>query len=322
MIFAKITGTGSYLPEKSLDNHALAKIVETSDQWIMQRVGIETRHVANEQETTAYMAHISAKKALESANIDPSDIGLIIVATATSDYIMPSVGSMLQQSLSISDCPAFDINAACSGFVYAIDIAKQYLENATCNHALVVASERMTRTLNWKDRATCVLFGDGAGAVVLSKSDAPGIITSSLHTNGKGIDILNVKSPLAPKLYGKHTQDAFLHMEGNKVFKQAVSALTELGNILLDKAQLSTKDIDWLIPHQANYRILEATAKKLNLPMEKIIITLRQHGNTSAASIPLALDYAIANNIVKPGQTILSEAFGSGLVWGGFIAKI
>ena len=322
MIFAKITGTGSYLPEKSLDNHALAEIVETSDQWITQRVGIETRHVANERETTAYMAHASAQKAIANAKLSSDDIGLIIVATGTGDYLMPSTGSMLQQSLKVPDCPAFDINAACSGFVYAIDIAKQYLENGVCKHALVVASERMTRTLNWKDRTTCVLFGDGAGAVVLSKSDTPGIITSSLHTNGKGIDMLNVKSPLAQELYGKHTQDAFLHMEGNKVFKQAVSALTELANTLLDKARLTAQDIDRLVPHQANYRILEATAKKLNLSMEKVVITLREHGNTSAASIPLALDYAVKNNMVKPGQTILSEAFGAGLVWGGFIAKL
>lgn len=323
MIFAKITGTGSYLPKKSLSNHELAKIVETSDKWITQRVGIQTRHVANEKETTAYMAYVSAKKAILSSKLNTGSIGLIIAATATNNYIMPSVGSMLQKSLNISNnCPAFDINAACSGFVYAVDIAKQYLENGICQHALIVASERMTRTLNWKDRTTCVLFGDGAGAIVLSKSNTPGIITSSLYTNGKGMDILNIKSPLAQKLYGKHNQNAFLHMEGNKVFKQAVSALAELVNTLLYKTNLTIKDIHWLIPHQANYRILEATARRLNLPMEQVIITLRKHGNTSAASIPLALDFAVKSNMVKTGQIILSEGFGAGLVWGGFIAKM
>ena len=322
MIFAKITGIGSYLPKKSLDNHELSEIVKTSDQWIRQRVGIQTRHVANKQETTAYMAHISAEKAIINAKLNKNAIGLIVVATVTGDYITPSVGSMLQRSLSIPDCPAFDINAACSGFIYAVDIAKQYLENGMCKHALVVASERMTRTLNWKDRSTCVLFGDGAGAIVLSSSNTPGIISSLLHTNGKESDILNIKSPLAQELYGESTQDIFLHMSGNKVFKQAVFTLTKLSNALLDKAGLSSKDIDWLIPHQANYRILEAIAKKLNLPMEKIIITLRKHGNTSAASIPIALDYAVTNNMIKPGQTILSEAFGAGLVWGGFTAIV
>ncbi|WP_119342796.1 beta-ketoacyl-ACP synthase III [Facilibium subflavum] len=321
-MFAKITGTGSYLPEKILTNDELAQLVDTSDEWIMQRVGIKQRHLAGENETTTFMAHQAALKAFEAADIKPKEVDLIIVATGTADYLMPSTASILQQTLKIPNCPAFDIGAACSGFVHAVDVAKQYIENNSAKNVLVVASERMSRTLNWRDRSTCVLFGDGAGAVILSASDTPGIISSALYTNGEGLDILNIKTPLAKKLYDTHTQDAFLTMEGNKVFKQAVSSLSQLVTDLLKNAKLTPKDIDWLVPHQANYRILDAIAKKLNMPLSKVVITLKDHGNTSAASIPLALDYAIKNNMIKEGQTILTEAFGAGLVWGGFIAVI
>jgi 3-oxoacyl-[acyl-carrier-protein] synthase-3 len=320
-MFAKITNTGSYLPKKSLNNHDLAKFVDTSDKWITQRVGIESRHIADDKETTSFMALEAAKDALKNTDISSKDIGLIIVATGTSEYLMPSVASILQYKLSIPSCPSFDITAACSGFVYAIDIAKQYIENGVVENALVVASERMSRTLNWNDRSTCVLFGDGAGAVLLSKSMAPGIISSRLHSNGEGLEVLQLKSPLKKGFDQIHTENTYITMQGNKVFKQAVSSLTKLVNELLEDANITKRDIDWLVPHQANYRILEATAKKIGLRMSQVIVTLPTQGNTSAASIPLALDYAVKNNLITSGQTVLTEAFGAGFVWGGFITK-
>ena len=320
-IFAKISGTGSYLPEKVLSNHDLTQMVDTSDEWITQRVGIKSRHIAGDKESTSMMAHKAAEAALKDAGLSPKDIGLIIVATGTADYLMPATATLIQHQLAVPSCPAFDVSAACSGFVYAVDIAKQYIENRTVKHALVIASERMSRTLNWQDRATCVLFGDGAGAVVLSQSDTPGIIASLLHTNGAGLDMLYLKNPLPDRLGETISKATSLKMEGNKVFKHAVSSLTRLVTDLLKQSGLKKQDIDWLVPHQANYRILELTAKKLNLPMSQVVLTLDQHGNTSAASIPLAIDYARRKNLITPGQTILSEAFGAGIVWGGFIAK-
>ena len=321
IMFAKITGTGSYLPAKVLHNTDIAKMVDTSDEWITQRVGIKQRHIANESETTAYMAIEAANNAMSMANLQGQDIDLIIVATGTADYIMPSTASIVQTQIGAPCCPSFDISAACSGFVYAVDIAKQYIENSSAKNALVIASERMSRTLDWQDRSTCVLFGDGAGAVVLSQSTELGIIASTLYCDGEGKDILNIPGLLSKTPFTQTQYHAMLHMEGNKVFKQAVSKLTDLVSDLLCKANMQNTDIDWLIPHQANYRILEATAKKLNMPMSQVILTLENHGNTSAASIPLALDHAVRNNQIKPGQTILTEAFGAGLVWGGFIAK-
>lgn len=320
-MFAKITGTGSYLPAKILHNTDIAKMVDTSDEWITQRVGIKQRHIANETETTAYMAIKAAKNAMSMAKLQGQDIDLIIVATGTADYIMPSTASIVQTQISALHCPAFDISAACSGFVYAIDIAKQYIENGSAKNALIIASERMSRTLDWQDRATCVLFGDGAGAVVLSQSEKPGIIASTLYCDGEGKDILNIPGLLSKTAFTQTQYHAMLHMDGSKVFKKAVSKLSDLVSDLLNKANMHDVDIDWLVPHQANYRILEATAKKLNMPMSQVVVTLEQHGNTSAASIPLALDHAVRKSQIKPGQTILAEAFGAGLVWGGFIAK-
>lgn len=326
-MFAKISGTGSYLPKSVLHNHDLEKMLPTSDEWIMKRAGIKQRHIANESETTSFMGLQAARNAISAANIQANNIDLIIVATGTPDYIMPSTATIVQDMLEISDCIAFDVNAACSGFIHAVDIAKQYIENSNCNNALVVASERMSRILNWKDRSTCVLFGDGAGAIILSKSQTPGLLVSSLHTQGNlsqgsGKDILRVDTFLPEIPFKKKGRDAVLYMDGKKVFKEAISKLTTLSNSLLKKAELTPADIDWLIPHQANYRILEAIAIKINIPINKIIITLAKHGNTSAASIPLAIDYAIKNKMLKKNQVILAEAFGAGIVWGGFIAKI
>lgn len=323
-MFSQILGTGSYLPEKILTNEDISKFVDTSDEWIKQRVGIERRHCANEIETTSYMATQSAKNALEAAQLTANDIDTIIVATSTPDFIMPSTASMIHQNLQIDNFKVrcFDISAACSGFVYALDIAKQYIEAGVSKNILVIGAEKMTRVLDWNDRSTCVLFGDGAGAVVISTSQEKKILSSLLFTDGSCLDMLNVPNNL-PTSRGQNINiDPYLIMEGNKVFKFAVSRLSSLANELIQEAGIKASDIDWLVPHQANYRILNSTAKKIDMPMSKVVTTLQDHGNTSAASIPLALDHAVRTNQIKSGDTIISEAFGAGFVWGGFIAKI
>lgn len=320
MNYAKITATGSYLPQKILTNQELSTFVDTSDEWIQQRVGIKQRHIAQGCESTLFMANQAAKDALSSARLDPRDIDAIIVATGTPDFLMPSTAAMLQAELGMRSIPAFDISAACSGFVYALDIARNYIQSGSAKHVLVVASERMSRALDWSDRSTCVLFGDGAGAVVLSQSDTAGILSSVLHTDGSKADVLNIPNALPCVLNEPTEKQAHLYMEGNKVFKLAVTALSNLVSELTEKANIDPSQIDFLVPHQANQRILEATAKKLNLPLSQVVITLPYHGNTSAASIPLALDYAMKSGKIKAGDTIIAEAFGAGLVWGGFIA--
>jgi 3-oxoacyl-[acyl-carrier-protein] synthase-3 len=317
-MYARIIGTGSYLPKKTVTNKELESIVDTTDEWIQQRVGIVSRHYA-EDETTLYMAAEAAKKALLSASVSIDQIDLIIVATNTGDYVMPSTACMLQHELGASNIPAFDIAAACSGFVYALDISKQYIESGAAKNVLVVSSERLSRIMDFKDRSTCVLFGDGAGAVVLSKHDKFGIKASILHSDGKDRDLLKLKNSLDQPLYEKGNAAYALEMVGNKVFKVAVSKLSDLVIELINKANITSSDIDWLVPHQANLRILEATAKKLNLPMDKVIVTLGHHGNTSAVSIPLALDEAVRDGRIREGDTLLLEAFGSGFVWGGAV---
>ncbi|MED7818372.1 MULTISPECIES: beta-ketoacyl-ACP synthase III [unclassified Francisella] len=323
-MFAQILGTGSYLPEKILTNEDISKFVDTSDEWIRQRVGIERRHCASEIETTSYMATEAAKRALKAANLSADDIDTIIVATSTADFIMPSTASTVHHNLEIKDFKVrcFDISAACSGFVYALDIAKQYIESSNSKNILVIGAEKMTRVLDWSDRSTCVLFGDGAGAVVVSASQEKKILSSLLFTDGSCLEMLNVPNNLPSGIGRAIDIDPYIIMEGNKVFKFAVSRLSSLADELIKEAGIKASDIDWLVPHQANYRILNSTAKKIDMPMSKVITTLQDQGNTSAASIPLALDYAIKNNQIKPGDTIISEAFGAGFVWGGFIAKI
>ncbi|AIT10077.1 3-oxoacyl-ACP synthase [Candidatus Francisella endociliophora] len=323
-MFAQILGTGSYLPEKILTNEDISKFVDTSDEWIKQRVGIERRHCANETETTSFMATEAAKKALEAANLNANDIDTIIVATSTADFIMPSTASIVQKNLAIEGFKVrcFDVSAACSGFVYALDIAKQYIETEISKNILVIGAEKMTRVLDWKDRSTCVLFGDGAGAVVVSSSQKKKILSSLLFTDGSCLDMLNVPNNLPTTRGQAISIDPYLHMEGNKVFKFAVSRLASLADDLIKEANITADDIDWLVPHQANFRILNSTANKINMPMSKVVTTLQDHGNTSAASIPLALDHAVRTNQIKPGETIISEAFGAGFVWGGFIAEI
>ena len=323
-MFSQILGTGSYLPKKILTNQEISTFVETSDEWIKQRVGIERRHCADDQETTSFMATEAAIDALKHANLDASKIDTIIVATSTADYIMPSTAATVQHNLKIDNFKmrCFDVSAACSGFVYALDIAKQYVESGTSKNVLVIGAERMTRVLDWTDRSTCVLFGDGAGAVVVSESKENKILSSQLYTDGSCVDMLNVPNNLPTNIGQSIDIEPHLLMEGNKVFKFAVSRLSSLASDLLEEASLTSEDIDWLVPHQANFRILQSTAKKINMPMSKVVTTLQDHGNTSAASIPLALDYAIKNNQIKSGDTIISEAFGAGFVWGGFVAII
>lgn len=323
-MFAQILGTGSYLPKKILTNDDISKFVETSDEWIKQRVGIERRHCANETETTSFMATQAAKNALKSANLDAQKVDMIIVATSTNDYIMPSTAAIVQHNLEIDNhsIRCFDVSAACSGFVYALDMAKQYIETGTCENILVIGAEKMTRILDWNDRSTCVLFGDGAGAVVISKSQEKKILSSLLFTDGSCLEMLKVPNNLPTNRGQAINIDPYLTMEGNKVFKFAVSRLASLAEQLIQKAGIDAQDIDWLVPHQANFRILNSTANKINMPMSKVITTLQDHGNTSAASIPLALDYAIKKGTIKTGETIISEAFGSGFVWGGFIATL
>lgn len=317
--YMQLLGTGSYLPEKVVTNDDLAEFVDTSDEWIRQRVGIRSRHYASENETTTYMAKASADRALKASGVLALDVDLIIVATTTSEYTMPSIAAMLQSELGIPSCPAFDVSAACSGFVYAVHIAKQFMENGACQNALIVASERLSRIMNWQDRSTCVLFGDGAGAAIFSASDKPGVLASSLHNDGRWHWLLYARSNLPDQLYQEQITNSYLIMDGNKVFKHAVTALSSVVQKLLDEADIKATDINWLVPHQANHRILDASANKLNLTKDKIIVTLDHQGNTSAASVPLALDHGIRNGDINRGDYLLLEAFGSGFVWGGQI---
>ena len=317
----KISGTGSYLPERIVTNHDIAKIVETTDEWIRQRVGIIERRIASEQETCGFIATQAAKKALEASGISVDQIGLIVVATSTPDYLMPSMACEVQMELGVPDCTAFDVSAACSGFVYALTTAKQFIDAGTVEHALVIGAERVSRILNWEDRTTCVLFGDGAGAVVLSRSAEPGIISTHLHSAGQYRDLLYVPNSLSPTPFQKEVPDSHMTMEGNKVFKYAVSMLEAVVLEVLEKNKLDKEAIDWLVPHQANERIIEATAKKLQLSMDKVVLTLPYHGNTSAASIPLAFDTAVRDGRIKRGNMVLMEAFGAGFVWGAVLIK-
>lgn len=316
MIYSRIAGTGSYLPKKILTNADLEKMVETTDEWIVERTGIKQRHIASEEESVPAMGASAAKQALTAANLTPADIDLIIVATATSGKIFPSAACYIQQLLGIqSTCPAFDIGAACSGFSYGLAAADKFIKSGAHKTVLVVGAEAVSRGVDWTDRTTCVLFGDGAGAVVLTASDQPGILSTHLHANGQLADILySTDSPTT--MQKEPLPPPHIKMAGQELFKYAV---TELGNIVIETLaanNLSADAIDWLVPHQANIRIISATAKKLNMPMERVVVTVDVHGNTSAASIPLALDTAVRDGRIKRGQTLLLESFGAGLTWG------
>jgi 3-oxoacyl-[acyl-carrier-protein] synthase-3 len=320
MVYSKILGTGSYLPEKILTNADIEKIVETSSDWIIERTGIHQRHIAAEHETALTMSEKAARLAIEAAGLNVQDIGMIIIATTTPEKMFPSTACLLQQRLGIAGCPAFDLNsAACSGFVFALSIADQYIRGGSIKNALVIGSEVMSRVIDWSDRTTCVLFGDGAGAVVIGASDKPGILSTHLHADGTYKDVLSLGVSLGKPI--EVEEALFLKMTGNQLFKLAVNILGDLFDETLAANSMTKADVDWLVPHQANIRIIQAMAKKLDLPMDKVAVTLHDQGNTSSASIPLALDYAIRDGRIKRGEMLLLEGFGGGLAWGSALLK-
>ncbi len=319
--YSRITGTGSYLPTRRLSNAQLVaelatQGVETSDDWIVERTGIRARHFAAPDECSSDLGAAAARNALQAAGLQAQDIDLIIVATSTPDMVFPSTACILQNKLGAHGCPAFDVQAVCSGFIYALTLADAMIQTGAASRALVIGAEVFSRILDFKDRTTCVLFGDGAGAVVLEASDKPGILASDLHADGKHVGILCVPGHVSG---GNVLGDPLLKMDGQAVFKLAVGVLEETARATLAKAGKQDTDIDWLIPHQANIRIMQSTAKKLKLPMDKVIVTVDQHGNTSAASIPLALDAAVRGGQVKPGQLVMLEGVGGGFTWGSVL---
>jgi 3-oxoacyl-[acyl-carrier-protein] synthase-3 len=321
LTYSRIAGTGGYLPEKVLTNHDLEKMVETSDQWITERTGIKKRHVAGDDETTCDLAEKAARLAIDAAGIKASDIDLIIVATTTPDQVFPSTACLLQARLDIHGCPAFDIQAVCTGFVYAMGVADQFIRGGLSKTALVVGSETMSRIIDWTDRGTCVLFGDGAGAVVLQASDEPGIMSSHLHADGSYEQLLTVPYGISNGYDRVKEGSAYVQMQGNEVFKIAVRTLGRIVDETLAANNLQKSDITWLVPHQANIRIIAATAKKLKMSMEQVVVTVQEHGNTSAASVPLALDVAVRDGRIKRGDILLCEAFGGGFTWGSTLIK-
>ena len=317
MTYSKILGTGSFLPEKIVTNFDLEKIVETTNDWIVERTGIKQRHMATENENAVTMADAAGRRAMDAAGLLPSDIDMIIVTSTTPHMMFPSTACLLQERYGIAGCPAFDLNAtACAGFMYAVSIADQYIKTGAIKNALVIGSELMSRVVDWKDRSTCVLFGDGAGAVVLGASKEPGILSTHLHADGRHKDVLYL--PLGgancPNLES-------VKMSGNQLFKLAVNILGDLFDETLAANQLSKSDVDWLIPHQANIRIIQSMAKKLDLPMDRVAITLDTQGNTSSASIPLALDQAVRDGRIQRGQLLMMEGFGGGLAWGSTLVR-
>jgi len=317
-MFSRIIGTGSYLPEKVVTNDDLARTVDTSDEWIRTRTGIRSRHVAAEGQLASDLALPAAQRALQSAGVGAADIDLIIVATTTPDIIFPSTACILQAKLGVAGCPAFDVQAVCSGFVYALTIADLFIRSGQAKHVLVVGTEVYSRILDWSDRGTCVLFGDGAGAVIVAASEKPGILATKLHADGSHKNMLCVPGSVNG---GKVWGTPFVHMDGGAVFKFAVRVFEEGANEVLEAAGLTVAALDWFIPHQANIRIMEATAKRIGLPKEKLIATVDHHGNTSAASIPLALDEAVGDGRIYPGQTLLLEAVGGGFTWGAVLLR-
>ena len=317
----RITGTGSFLPPRRLSNAQLAadlaaRGVETSDDWIVERTGIRARHFAADGVTASDLAVEAARHALEAAGRVAADIDLIIVATSTPDMVFPSTACMVQHKLGIVGCPAFDVQAVCSGFVYALTVADSLIRTGSARRALVIGAEVFSRILDFDDRTTCVLFGDGAGAVVLEASDTPGILATELHADGRHVGILCVPGTVSG---GKVLGDPLLKMDGQAVFKLAVGVLEDVARSVLDKAGRADSDIDWLIPHQANIRIMQSTAKKLKLPLDKLIVTVDEHGNTSAASVPLALDHAVRAGKVQRGDTVMLEGVGGGFTWGAVL---
>jgi len=322
MTYSRIVGTGRYLPEHIMTNFDLEKIVDTSDEWIRTRTGVERRHVVAEDQTTSDMCVEAAKIAIEDAGVDVSDIDLVITGTTSPDLIFPNVSTLIQHRLRIPSCPAFSLEAACTGFIYALTMADKFIRLGESKCALVMGAECITKLMDWSDRNTCVLFGDGAGAAIVKPSNEPGILSCHLGADGQYKDLLYYPVGASNQLAKAGTDEAAIQMTGSEVFKVAVRTLGGIASETLEKAGVDKNELDWLIPHQANIRIIQATAKRLDLPMEKVILTVQDHGNTSAASVPMALDVGIRDGRVKKGQLILMEAFGGGFTWGSVLMRL
>ena len=321
MKYSRITGTGSYLPEKVLTNHDLEKIMDTSDEWISDRTGIYKRHIAAGGETTCDLAEIAATHAMEAAGRTPRQIDLIVLATTTPDRVFPSTACLLQQRLDIHGTAAFDVQAVCTGFVYALGIADKFIKTGAAKCALVVGAETLSRIVDWNDRGTGILFGDGAGAVIIEASDEPGILSTHLHADGSYEHLLTVPAGISAGYDKVLAGQAYVQMQGNEVFKMAVNTLGRIVDETLAANNMEKSDVDWLIPHKANIRIIQATARKLKMSMDHVVVTVDEHGNTSAASVPLALDTAVRDGRIKRGEILLMEAFGGGFTWGSALLK-
>ena len=317
MNYARIIGTGSYLPQTVLTNADLEQKIETTAEWIVERTGVEERHIAAPGETTCDLAEQAARRALEAAALEGRDIDLIVLGTTTPDHVFPSVATQLQHRLGCHGVPAFDVQAVCTGFVYALSVADKFIRTGSARRALVVGSETFSRILDWTDRGTCVLFGDGAGAVVLEAAEEPGIVSTHLHADGAFKDLLQVPGGIG----NGHPDRNLVEMKGNEIFRLAVTTLGRIVDETLEANGLARSDLDWLIPHQANIRIIQATARKLDLPMERVVVTVAEHANTSAASIPLAFDQAVRDGRIRRGELLLMEAFGGGLTWGSVLVR-
>ena len=322
MRYARLTGSGSYLPDKVLTNHELESMVDTSDEWIMARTGISERRIAADDEFTCDLAEKASREALHVAGVSPGQIDLIVVATTTPDQVFPSTACLLQQRLGIRGCPAFDVQAVCAGFIFALDIANRFIRTQGARCALVVGAETFSRIIDWTDRGTCILFGDGGGAVVLQDDDRPGIHSTHLHSDGAYKDLLCVPTGVSRNYEAVKSGTAYTTMAGNDVFRWAVTAMSALVDETLQANGMSQDDVDWLIPHQANVRIINAVGKRTGFPAERVIITVNHHGNTSSASVPLALDESIRNGKIRPGDTVLMEGFGGGFTWGSALLTL
>jgi len=321
MIHSRIAGTGRCLPTRVLTNLELETMVDTTDEWIRARTGIERRHIAADDQTTLDLAEGAAREAMAAAGVTPDQVDFIVVGTTTPDVVFPNLGCLLQERLGVPACPAFALEAACSGFIYALSIADRFISSGSARCALVVGAETLSRITDWSDRSTCVIFGDGAGAVVLQPASEPGVLSCHLGADGRYQDLLYYPYGPSRQRQPGDTETAAIHMRGNEVFKVAVKTLESIVETTLAANQLERSEIDWLIPHQANIRIIQATAKRLGMPMEKVVLTLQDHGNTSAASVPMALDVAVRDGRIRRGDLLLLEAFGGGFTWGSALVR-
>jgi len=318
---SRIAGTGSYLPERVMPNKEFESLVDTSDEWIQERTGIKRRHIAADGEKTSDMAIAAAHNAMEMAGVKANDIDLILVATTTPDKVFPSTACIVQRKLGVKKIPAFDVHAACSGFIYGLDVADRFIRTGGARTVLLIGSESYSRILDWTDRGTCVLFGDGAGAVVLQASDSPGIVSTHIHSDGEFEELLHVPSGVSSGYDQLRAEGAFIHMKGHEVFRKAVSTLGSIAKETLENNNIDKSELSWLIPHQANLRIIKAAARKLDLPMDRVVVTVDEHANTSSASVPLALDVAVRDGRVQRGELVLFEAFGAGFTWGSALVR-